>query len=232
MNSLRLHGMSTLWNSLSESRQHLQLDLHDGLQLLLEAEREDRQSRRTARLIYQAKFRYQASLEEISFDPSRKLDKSLILSLTDCQFITKGQSVVLTGPTGVGKSFLASALGHQACMMGYTTAYYNVQRLLTTVKLAKVDGTIFKVDKRLYNTNLLILDDFGLQGLNDKQRIDFLDIIEDRHGRKATIIVSQIPVANWFDVIGDNTIADAIVDRIIHQSIKIEMKGDSLRKNR
>jgi len=232
MNSLRLQGMSTLWDSLTESRQHVQLDLHDGLQLLLQAEKEDRQQRRTARLIYQARFRYQASMEEISFDPSRRLDKSLILSLTDCQFIQKGQSVVLTGPTGAGKSFLASALGHQACMMGYTTAYYNVQRLLTLLKLAKVDGSIFKVHRRLYKTNLLILDDFGLQILNDKQRIDFLDIIEDRHGRKSTIIVSQIPVANWFDVIVDNTIADAIVDRIIHQSIKIEMKGESMRKNR
>ena len=232
MNSLRLQGMSTLWDSLTESRQHVQLDLHDGLQLLLQAEKEDRQQRRTARLIYQARFRYQASMEEISFDPSRRLDKSLILSLTDCQFIQKGQSVVLTGPTGAGKSFLASALGHQACMMGYTTAYYNVKRLLTLLKLAKVDGSIFKVHRRLYKTNLLILDDFGLQILNDKQRIDFLDIIEDRHGRKSTIIVSQIPVANWFDVIVDNTIADAIVDRIIHQSIKIEMKGESMRKNR
>lgn len=232
MNSLRLNGMSTLWNSLTQSRQHLQLDLHDGLELLLQAEREDRQQRRTARLIYQARFRYQASIEEISFDPSRKLDKSLILSLSDCQFITKGQSVVLTGPTGVGKSFLASAFGHQACMMGYTTAYYNVHRLLTLLKLANVDGTIFKVNKRLYKTNLLILDDFGLQSLNEKQRIDFLDIIEDRHGRKSTIIVSQIPVADWFDVIGDNTIADAIVDRIIHQSIKIEISGESMRKNR
>ena len=232
MNNLRLHGMTTLWNSLTESRQHLQLDLHDGLQLLLQAEGEDRQQRRTARLIYQARFRYQASLEEISFDPSRQLDKSLILSLSDCQFITKGQSVVLTGPTGAGKSFLASALGHQACMMGYTTAYYNVQKLLTILKLAQIDGSIFKVHRRIYKTNLLILDDFGLQSLNDKQRIDFLDIIEDRHGRKSTIIVSQIPVVNWFDVIGDNTIADAIVDRIIHQSIKIEMHGESMRKNR
>jgi len=232
MNTLRLHGMSLLWATLTENRQHLQLDLHDGLELLLQAEGEDRQQRRTARLIYQAKFRYQASMEEISFDPSRKLDKNLILSLTDCQFITKGQSVVITGPTGAGKSFLASALGHQGCMLGYSTTYYNVHKLLTTLKMAKVDGSIFKVERKLYKTNLLILDDFGLQRLNDKQRIDFLDIIEDRHGRKSTIIVSQIPMVNWFDVIADNTIADAIVDRFIHQSIKIEMPGESMRKNR
>jgi DNA replication protein DnaC len=232
MNTLRLHGMSTLWDSLTESRQHLQLDLHDGLELLLQAEKEERQQRRTTRLIYQARFRYQASMEEISFDPSRKLDKSRILSLSDCQYITQGQSVVITGPTGAGKSFLASALGHQACLMGYSTAYYNVQRLLNLLKMAKVDGSIFKVERRLYKTQLLILDDFGLQTLNDKQRLDFLDIIEDRHGRKSTIIVSQIPMVNWFDVIADNTIADAIVDRFIHQSIKIEMKGESLRKKR
>ena len=232
MNSLRLHGMGILWDSLTQSRQHLQLDLHDGLELLLEAEKEDRQHRRTVRLIYQAKFRYQASMEEISFDPSRKLDKSLILSLADCSYITQGQSVVITGPTGAGKSFLASALGHQACMMGYTTTYYNVKRLLTALKLAKVDGSIFKLHRKLFKTNLLILDDFGLQTLNDKQRLDFLDLIEDRHGRKSTIIVSQIPMINWFDVIADNTIADAIVDRFVHQSIKIEMQGESMRKNR
>lgn len=117
-------------------------------------------------------------------------------------------------------------------MMGYSTVYYNVQRLLTVLKLAIVDGSIFKVERRLCKTHLLILDDFGLQALNDKQRIDFLDIIEDRHSRKSTIIVSQIPVANWFDVIADNTIADASVDRIIHQSIKIEIQGDSMRKIR
>jgi DNA replication protein DnaC len=232
MNTLRLHGMRTLWDSLTESRQHQQLDLHDGLKLLLQAEQEDRQQRRTIRLTYQARFRYQAYMEEISFDPSRKLDKNLILSLTDCQFIHQGQSVVITGPTGAGKSFLASALGHQACMMGYTTAYYNVHRLLAVMKLAKVDGSIFKLEKRLYKTQLLILDDFGLQSLNEKQQMDFLDIIEDRHGRKATVIVSQIPMVNWFDIISDNTIADAIVDRFIHQSIKIEMKGESMRKNR
>ena len=232
MNALRLHGMSTLWDSLTESRQHVQLDLHDGLELLLQAEKEDRQHRRTERLIYQARFRYQASLEEIRFDPPRKLDKSLILSLSDCQYINQGQSVVITGPTGAGKSFLASALGHQACVMGYATAYYNVQRLLTIFKMAKVDGSIFKIERRVYKTHLLILDDFGLQTLNEKERLDFLDIIEDRHGRKSTIIVSQIPMVNWFDVIADNTIADAIIDRFIHQSIKIEMKGESMRKKR
>jgi len=232
MNQLRLQGMSSLWNSLRQSKHHLKLDLVDGLQLLLQAETEERQQRRTARLIYQARFRYQASIEEISFDPPRKLDKSLILSFADCAFIQKGKSLVLTGPTGAGKSFLASALGHQACMYGYTTAYYNVQKLLTILKLAKVDGSIFKVHNRLYKKQLLILDDFGLQTLNDQQRIDFLEIIEERHARKSTIIVSQIPVVNWFDVIGDHTIADAIVDRIIHQSIKIEMHGESMRKNR
>ena len=125
MNTLRLHGMTILWDSLTQSRQHLQLDLSDGLQLLLQAEKEDRQQRRTTRLIYQARFRYQASMEEVSFDPSRKLDKSLILSLTDCNYITQGKSMVITGPTGAGKSFLASALGYQACMMGFNTAYYN-----------------------------------------------------------------------------------------------------------
>ncbi len=232
MTCLRLHGMSMSWSSITQAKQHLKLDLNDGLQILLQAESEDRQQRKTERLLKQAHFRYQASIEELSFDPSRKLDKLLILSLTDCQFISKGQSIVITGPTGSGKSFLASALGHQACMLGYSTAYYNVQKLLTILKLAKVDGSILKLQNKLYKRELLILDDFGLQKLNEHQRLDLLELIEERHARKSTLIVSQIPILNWFDIIGDNTIADAIVDRLIHQSIKIEMHGESLRKNR
>lgn len=230
MNDLRLHGMSTLWESITQSSQHHQLELLDGLSLLLQAEKENKQLRKTERLLHQARFRYQASMEEITFDKKRQLDKNKILSLSDCTFIKQGKSIVITGPTGVGKSFVASALGHQACTLGYSTKYYSIQKLLTTIKLARVDGSILKLQKSLFRKELLILDDFGLQALDEKQRLDFFELLEDRHARKSTIYVSQLPVKNWFDIIGENTLADAIVDRIIHQSITIEIKGDSMRK--
>lgn len=230
MNELRLVGMSTLWDSLTQQSQHHQLELIDGMKLLLQAEKENRQLRRTERLLHQARFRYQSSIEEITFDKNRQLDKNVILSLSDCTFIKQGKSIVITGPTGVGKSFLASALGHQACALGYTTKYYSIQKLLTAIKLARVDGSILRLQKSLFKKELLILDDFGLQPFSENQRIDFFEIIEERHARKSTIYVSQLPVQNWFDIIGENTLADAIVDRIIHQSITVHMKGDSLRK--
>jgi DNA replication protein DnaC len=230
MNELNLQGMSLQWESLLQSKQHTQLDLSDGLEVLLQAEKQNRQTRRTLRLIHQASFRYQASFEEINFSNNRQLDKALVLSLADGNYITQGKSIVITGPTGVGKSFIASALGHQACLLGHTTLYYNIQKLLTKLKLAKVDGSIFKLQKALYRKDVLILDDFGLQALSEKQRVDFFELLEERHGRKTTIYISQIPIHEWFDIIGDNTIADAIVDRVIHQSIKIKMNGDSMRK--
>jgi DNA replication protein DnaC len=229
MNELRLTGMSTLWDNLTGTNQQ-QLDLVDGLKLLLQAEKDNRFLRRSDRLIQQAKFRYQASIEEIYFDKKRQVDKNLVLSLSDCNYIESGKSVVLAGPTGVGKSFIASALGHQACIMGHTTQYYSFQNLLTSLKLARIDGSILKLQKALNKKTLLIIDDFGLQPLTDIQRIDFFEIIEERHNRKSTIYITQLPVKNWFDIIGENTIADAIVDRIIHQSIMIDMKGESMRK--
>jgi DNA replication protein DnaC len=230
MNELHLIGMTQQWQILTQSKEHLQLSLTDGMELLLNAEKENRSNRRTQRLLHQARFRYQSSIEQLNYVSSRGLDKALILSLAEGSYITQGKSILITGPTGVGKSFIASALGHQACLLGYTTSYYNIQKLLTELRLARIDGSILKVQKAIYRKDLLILDDFGLQGLTEKQRIDYFEILEERHGRKSTIYISQLPVHDWFDIIGDNTIADAIVDRVIHQSIKIELQGESMRK--
>jgi len=232
MNELRLQGMISQWEVFTTTKEHLNLSLTDGVSLLLHAEKENRSSRKTQRLIQQAKFRYTASIEQIDFFTARSLDKALILSLADGSFITKGKSILITGPTGVGKSFIASAIGHQACLLGYSTLYYNIQKLLTALGLAKVDGSIMKLQNKLYRKDLLILDDFGLQGLNDKQRIDYFELLEERHGRKSTIFISQLPAHEWFNIIGDNTIADAIIDRVIHQSIKIKLKGESMRKQK
>ena len=232
MNELKLLGMLSQWKVFTHTKEHLNIHIADAMTLLLHAEKENRSIRRTQRLIHQAQFRYTASIEQIDFTTPRSLDKALLLSLADGSFITQGKSILITGPTGVGKSFIASALGHQACLLGYTTLYYNIQKLLTKMKLAKVDGSIIKLQKALYKKELLILDDFGLQSLNDRQRIDYFELLEERHGRKSTIFISQMPAHEWFSIIGDNTIADAIVDRVIHQSIKINLDGESMRKTK
>jgi len=230
MESLRLSGMNRSWQSLIETRQNTTLTLSEGLELLLQAEVQHRQNSRLNRLEKNASFRYQASLEEISFKQGRGLDKSLVLSLSDCSYIDRGESVLISGPTGAGKSFLASAYGHQACAMGYKTMYFNTQKLLLKLKMYRADGTIFKFMDKLAKQQLLILDDFGLMALDAQQRLDLMEIVEERHAKLSTIIASQLPLANWYEMIGDETIADAIMDRLIHQAHRIEIKGESMRK--
>jgi DNA replication protein DnaC len=232
MESLRLSGMNRSWQSLIETRQNTTLTLSEGLEILLQAEAQHRQNSRLNRLEKNASFRYQASMEEISFKQGRGLDKSLVLGLSDCCYIDRGESILISGPTGAGKSFLASAYGHQACAMGYKTLYFNTQKLLLRLKMYRADGTIFKFMDRLAKHQLLILDDFGLMALDAQQRLDLMEIIEERHAKLSTIIASQLPLANWYEMIGDETIADAIMDRLIHQAHRIEIKGESMRKNK
>lgn len=227
---LRLHGMSRSWQALLETRKSHELSLSEGLTLLLQAEEEDRANRRFEQLKKNARFRYQASVEELRLEAARGLDKGLVLSLATGEYLAKAESVLISGATGCGKSFLASALGHQACAQGYKVAYYNVQKLLLRTKMARLDGTIYKFLERLSKTDLLILDDFGLTHLEQQQRLDLMEIIEDRHAKASTIIASQLPVASWYDVIGEETIADAILDRLVHSSYRIELRGESLRK--
>lgn len=230
LSDLRLHGMSRMWQSLHETKRLYELSLSDGLQLLLQCEEEDRHNRRSARLRKHARFRYQASIEELRMDAARGLDKALISELAKGDYIAQGQSVLITGATGCGKSFLASALGHHACAQGHKVAYFNLQKLLIRTKMARIDGSIYKFFEQTSKTDLLILDDFGLVNLDQQQQLDLMEMIEDRHGKKSTIISSQLPVASWYDVIGEETIADAILDRLIHSSYRIELKGESLRK--
>ena len=178
----------------------------------------------------QARFRYQASVEEIDFQATRNLNKNKLLRLADCSFIERAENILITGPTGVGKSFIASALGHLACEKEYRTAYFNLQKLFSTLRMAKADLSYQKIISRLEKIDLLILDDFGLQTFDHENRLALLEIIDDRNGRKSTIIIAQLPVKSWYEVINDKTIADAILDRIVHQAHRIELKGESMRK--
>jgi len=232
MNQLRLQGMSRNWKALTETRRVHELTLAEGLSILLQSEIDDRKNRRFDRLQKNARFRYKASCEELLYDPSRGMDKALIGQLLTGEYIGKGESVLITGATGCGKSFLASALGHHACAQGLSVAYYSVQKLLLQMKIARVDGSITSLLDKLAKVNLLVLDDFGLTRLEHQQQLDFMEIFEDRHAKNATIVVSQLPVASWYDIIGEETIADAILDRLVHSSYRVELKGESLRKKR
>ncbi len=230
LTQLRLYGFKKSWTALLETRKNNELSLNEGLEILLQAELQDRENRRFNQHRKTARFRYQASLEELMYDASRGLNKSLITTLSSGDYISNGESVLITGATGCGKSFISSALGHHACAQGYKVAYFNVQKLLQQTKMARIEGTIYQLMNKISKSNLLILDDFGLTHLEKQHQMDLMEIVEDRHARAATIIVSQLPVASWFDIIGEATIADAILDRLVHTSHRIELKGESLRK--
>lgn len=231
MYELRLMGMMNRYKSLNETKQIQGLSLQEGLEILFLAETEYRNHRRTDRLIQMARFRYQASIAEINYLPTRNLERSMVASLVDNEYIKKGDFIVITGATGCGKSYLATAFGYQACNMGIKTMYISMKTMFDQLKLAKIDGTYLKYMDKIAKSSLLIIDDFGLSNLDKSQALDLMEIIEDRHSKKSTIIASQIPISTWYDIIPDSTIADAILDRIVHTATRIELKGDSLRKN-
>lgn len=232
LHQMRLKGMARGWQALHESKRLFDLSFSEGLEILLQNEEEERQNNRFNRLLRAAKFRYQASLEELNYDPSRGLSKSLISDLASCQYISNGTSILITGATGTGKSFLCSALGHHACLHGYSVFYFNTQKFMLRLKMFRAEGSILKYFDKIAKVSLLILDDFGLTKMDQQQQFDLMEIIEDRHGKASTIISSQLPVADWFNVMTEASIADAIIDRLVHSSYRIELQGETLRKKR
>ena len=228
LNSMNLKGMARALKNAIETGIGLTAD--EFIAHLVDTEWDDRYNRRLERLIKEAKFRYKASIEEIDFSFARNLDKNMILRFSDCRWIKDKKNIIITGPTGVGKSFVASALGNQACIHGYRTYYFNCSKLFSYLKASKADGTYVKNLEKIAKASNLVLDDFGLEKLDSQSRLALLEILEDRHGLASTIIASQIPIPAWHDIIGDPTIADAICDRIINSSYRIELKGESVRK--
>ncbi len=200
------------------------------LALLTDHEWENRQNLKISRLIKQAGFRQKADITEINFDATRNLDKNMFNRLATLDFIKRKENIIVTGASGVGKSYIAQAIGFQACIEGYKVRYSNTARLFTRLKISKADGTYIKELQKLQKVNLLILDDFGLQAFDNNAREILMDIVEDRYNKQSTIISSQIPVSVWYDIIGEGTIADAVLDRIVNSSHRIDLKGESLRK--
>ena len=230
LKQMRLGAMAQLHLQHVKNNQLNDITADEYLALLTDHEWEDRQNRKIDRLFKQANFRQKASLAEVNYASNRNLDKNMFARLGSLDFITKKENLILTGASGVGKSYLAQALGHQACMMGYKTIYSNTARLFKKLKLSKIDGTYLKELNKLLKADLLILDDFGLQAFDNHARETLMDIIDDRYNKTSTILSSQIPVSAWYDIIGEGTIADAILDRIVNSSHRIDLKGESLRK--
>jgi DNA replication protein DnaC len=232
LKQLKLNGMAAAFQTAVETRSHQDMTADDLVSYIVEAEYNDRNNRRISRSLETAHFRYKTSIEEIDFHSQRNLDKTNLLRLADLSFITNKENIIITGKTGVGKSFLASALGHKACTYGYKVMYFNTGKLFSKLKMSGADNSYIKEIKKIEQQDLIILDDFGLQPLDSPSRLYLLEILEDRHGKHSTIITSQLPVLNWHEIIEDATIADAILDRVVHSSHRIELNGESLRKRK
>jgi DNA replication protein DnaC len=232
LRQMKLLGMANAFESSLSNTKVDKLSFDEFLSILVEAEYDDRTNRRIQRNIRNARFRYKASMEELYNDVERNLNRTLLTRLASCAFIGKAENVLITGSTGIGKSYIASALGNQACIQGFKVFYSNTKKLFTKLKLAKADGSYLTELSRLEKTDLVILDDFGLQEFDSFSRNALIELIEDRHGKKSTIIASQLPITLWYEIIGDETVADAIMDRIVHDAYRIEMQGESLRKRK
>jgi len=231
MKQMRLTGMARAFNLTLESDKNENFTPDQMISHLIESEWDERYNRKLDRTVQSARFRYKASVEELAFEDNR-VDKNQVLRLADCEFIKRKENIIITGSTGIGKSFLASALGHQACALGYRVLYQHSTKLFGRMKIAKADGSYLKELAKIEKQHLLLIDDFGIQSLDAQSRSALMEIIEDRHGKSSTIITSQVPVSMWHEIIGEHTIADAILDRIVHDAHRIEMKGESLRKKR
>jgi DNA replication protein DnaC len=231
MKQMRLLGMARAFHLTHQSEKNEKFTPDEMVSHLVDSEWDERYNRKLDRTVYAARFRYKASMEEINFDNNR-VDKNQVLRLADCEFIKRKENIIITGSTGIGKSFLASALGHQACALSHRVLYQYNTKLFARMKIAKADGSYLRELAKIEKQQLLIIDDFGIQPLDAQSRSALMEIIEDRHGKSSTIFTSQIPVSKWHEVIGDQTIADAILDRIVHDAHRVEMKGESLRKKR
>lgn len=232
LSQLRLHGVARALAQQLDEAQYNELSFAERVGLLVDREWTEREARCLTRRLQQAKLREPACVEDLDYRHPRGLDRALLQRLATCEWITKHQNVIIEGPTGVGKTFIACALAHKACREGHTALYRRVPRLFHELLVARADGSYARLLSRIAKTDLLVLDDWGLAPLADQERRDLLEVLEDRWGHRATLVAAQLPVSAWHKLIGEPTIADAIVDRLVHHAHRLTLKGESLRKTR
>lgn len=231
LNQLKLAGVrQALEQQLTQASTYAELSFTERLQLLLEHELTQREQRRIDRLIKQARFRQRAELADIDYKPKRNMDKAQIRTLSQSEWLTHAHNLVITGATGCGKTYLACALGVAHCRQGKTVFYFRLKELLEQMYLSHAEGSYRKLANKLIKADLLLIDDWGLEPLNPGQRSDLLELIDGRYSHHSTLIISQLPISSWYEMIGESTHADAILDRLIHRSLKIELQGESMRK--
>lgn len=227
---LHMPGMASCWRTLNETHQTDKLSFSDGLELLLQSELDSRRNNRIDRLIRNANFKQHACIEELETSDARGIPAGAVNQLATGEYLKAGATIIISGPTGTGKSFLACALGEGACRLGYKVKYYTVSRLLDELKLARIEGHELKFFEKIERLDLIIIDDFGMLKLEGQQQNDFEQIIDDRYHKKSLIISSQLAVADWYGVFSNEMLAEACLDRLVHKSLRFELRGDSMRK--
>jgi DNA replication protein DnaC len=230
LNTLRFAGMAAALDEQMQMNSLVDLGFEERLGILLDREMAVRQTRRMNTRLRKARLRQDGCIENINFRHPRGLDKSLVMRLAGCEWVKDHNNLIITGPTGVGKTYLACAFAQKACREGYSTLYLRITKLFEDLALAKGDGRYLKLLASFAKADLLVLDDYGLEQLGRDQRHDLLEILEDRHGLRSTLVTSQLPIDHWHEQIGDPTLADAILDRLVHSAHKIKLNGESMRK--
>ena len=233
LNQLKLQGMANAYQAILAMPVHEQLSLHQALARLVEAEIQNKAEKKTHMYLRLSKLRYNAVIEQVTCSAARNLSREQLTTLADCSYISRAENILITGATGCGKSYLACALGRQACIMGHKVLYFGMTRFLEKINQAKLDGTFVKLLNQIQKVQLLILDDFGLQPMDNNIKLALLQMLEDRYGTRSTIITSQLPISSWYEYLDEPTLADAIMDRLSANAHRLDLKGESLRnKNR
>ena len=232
LRELKFHGMAKSFQEQLQSSEYAELSFEERLGLMIDREKTERENRRFKTRLTRAKIRQQACLEDLDYSPSRGFDKSFMKSLSTCQWMRDHLNLLMDGPTGSGKSFLASAFAHKACREGFKVLYFRAPRLFEDLALAHGDGRYPKLMNAIAKAHLIVIDDWGLSKMTDPQQRDFLEVLEDRDGIHSTLIASQIPSSHWHELMDNPTVADAILDRLIHNAYKINLKGESMRKKK